>query len=61
MIAESLPLNGEAVMRAVLDRRETSALHRAATENGMVSLLDRAVDLIDSGTTSPLEIRRVFE
>lgn len=61
VIAESLPLTGEAVMRAVLDRRETPALQKAALENGMVPLAERAVALVDSGTTSPLEIRRVFE
>lgn len=60
LIAESLPLENNEIMRALLDRQDSAALRKIATENGMVSLADRAIDLVQSGTTSPLEIRRVF-
>jgi type II secretory ATPase GspE/PulE/Tfp pilus assembly ATPase PilB-like protein len=60
LIAESLPLDDDTVMRGVLDRRETSALRELALQGGMIPMTARVVSLMESGITSPLEIRRVF-
>jgi type II secretory ATPase GspE/PulE/Tfp pilus assembly ATPase PilB-like protein len=59
-LTEALPLENDNVMRSLLDRNDTFALRETAIRNGMVPLADRAVLLIESGATSPLEIRRVF-
>ena len=59
-LAEVLPLENDDVMRSLLDRNDTVALRKTAIRQGMISLSDRAFALIESGTTSPLEIRRVF-
>ena len=59
-LAEALPLENDDVMRSLLDRNDTVALRETAIRNGMTPLADRAVALIESGATSPLEIRRVF-
>lgn len=59
-IAEALPLENDAVMRSLLDRNDTVALRETAIQSGMVPLAVRAVRLIETGATSPLEIRRVF-
>jgi type II secretory ATPase GspE/PulE/Tfp pilus assembly ATPase PilB-like protein len=55
-----LPLENDDVMRSLLDRNDTVALRETAIHNGMIPLDARAFALIESGTTSPLEIRRVF-
>ena len=59
-LAEALPLENDDVARSLLDRNDTAALRETALRHGMVPLADRAVHLIESGQTSPLEIRRVF-
>jgi type II secretory ATPase GspE/PulE/Tfp pilus assembly ATPase PilB-like protein len=59
-LAEVLPLDNDDVMRSLLDRNDTVALRETAIRNGMIPLTDRAFALIESGATSPLEIRRVF-
>ena len=59
-LAEALPLENDDVMRNLLDRNDTAALRETAIRNGMISLTDRAFVLIETGATSPLEIRRVF-
>ena len=59
-LVEALPLENDDVMRSLLDRNDTAALRNTALQHGMVPLADRAVRLIESGLTSPLEIRRVF-
>ena len=59
-LTEALPLENDDVMRSLLDRNDTVALRETAIRNGMISLGDRAFALIESGATSPLEIRRVF-
>jgi len=59
-LAEALPLENDDVMRSLLDRNDTVALRETAIRNGMIPLVDRAFALIEAGTTSPLEIRRVF-
>lgn len=60
MVAESLPLKSEEMANAILERRETSVLQRIGEENGMVPFHDLAVNLIEDGVTSPVEILRVF-
>jgi len=59
-LAEALPLENDDVMRSLLDRNDTAALRETAIRHGMISLESRAFALIESGATSPLEIRRVF-
>ena len=59
-LAEALPLENDDVMRNLLDRNDTAALRETAIRNGMIPLTDRAFVLIETGATSPLEIRRVF-
>ena len=60
LLAETLPLENDEVMRSLLDRNDTAALQVVALRHGMVPLHNRAFALIESGQTSPLEIRRVF-
>ena len=59
-LAEVLPLENDDVMRNLLDRNDTVALRDTAIRHGMIPLHDRAFALIESGATSPFEIRRVF-
>ena len=59
-LAEALPLENDDVMRSLLDRNDTVALRETALCHGMVPLADRAAHLVETGMTSPLEIRRVF-
>jgi type II secretory ATPase GspE/PulE/Tfp pilus assembly ATPase PilB-like protein len=59
-LAEALPLENDDVMRSLLDRNDTVALRETAIRNGMIPLNDRAFALMESGATSPQEIRRVF-
>ena len=59
-LIEALPLENDDVMRSLLDRNDTAALRETAVRNGMVPLAERAISLVVSGDTSPLEIRRVF-
>ncbi|GHT40223.1 general secretion pathway protein GspE [Planctomycetales bacterium] len=60
LIAEALPLENPAVMRSLLDRQDTAALREIAVKSGMIPLADRAAELVESGITSPLEVRRVL-
>ncbi len=60
LLAETLPLDNDDVMLAVLDRRDTQAIGRIAAEHGMIPMRDRAMTLVESHLTSPHEIRRVF-
>ena len=59
-LVEALPLENDEVMRRLLDRNDTAALQETALRHGMIRLADRAACLMESGVTSPLEIRRVF-
>ena len=59
-LAEALPLENDDVRRSLLDRNDTAALRETAICHGMVPLSHRAFALMESGATSPLEIRRVF-
>ena len=59
-LTEALPLENEDVMRSLLDSNDTVALQETAIRNGMIPLAHRGIALIESGISSPLEIRRVF-
>ena len=59
-LAETLPLENDDVMRSLLDRNDTAALRSTAIRHGMIPLETRAFALVESGATSPQEIRRVF-
>lgn len=60
LVAESLPLNSEEMADAILERRETSVLQRIGESKGMVPFHELAVRFIEDGTTSPVEVLRVF-
>lgn len=60
LIAESLPVNANEMANAILDRKDASTIRRIASECGMISLTQAALQLIQSGQTSPLEILRVL-
>ncbi|MDO4586127.1 MAG: ATPase, T2SS/T4P/T4SS family [Planctomycetia bacterium] len=60
LVAESLPLGSDDMANAILERRETSQLLRIGKENGMITLAESAVKLIEEGKTSPIEILRVL-
>lgn len=60
LIGEFLSLADAGVARAVLDTRDSRETNRIATEHGMVSLWDRALEFVRHGKTSPAELRRVL-
>ena len=60
LVAEALPLKSDEMANAILERRETSVLQKIGEEMGMVPFHDLAVNLIEDGVTSPVEILRVF-
>lgn len=60
LVAEALPLNSEEMANAILERRETSVLQKIGEEKGMVPFHRLAIQYIEDGTTSPIEILRVF-
>ncbi|OUT59650.1 Putative type II secretion system protein E [Stieleria bergensis] len=60
LIGEFLSLADAEVARAVLDTRDSRETNRIATEHGMVSLWDRALEFVRQGKTSPAELRRVL-
>ena len=60
MIAESMPLNSEAMGSAILARKETAVFKKIGREQGMLSFGAGAIELIESGKTSPMEIIRVL-
>jgi type II secretory ATPase GspE/PulE/Tfp pilus assembly ATPase PilB-like protein len=59
-VAEALELDKPEVARAVLERRDATAIGDAAVEAGMIPLLQQAHALADRGITSPEEVIRVF-
>ena len=60
VLAEMLPLEDDALARAILARSELSVLERAALEAGMVDRWARATAAVEAGITSPAEVRRVL-
>ncbi len=60
LIAERLPnLDGQ-LAHAVIENRDTRILNQAANAEGMISLRDRALQLIQQGVTSVQEVIRVL-
>jgi type II secretory ATPase GspE/PulE/Tfp pilus assembly ATPase PilB-like protein len=60
VLAEMLLVERPAVAAAILARADATELERAAVEDGMVPLRQRAAAAVASGLTSPAEIRRVL-
>jgi type II secretory ATPase GspE/PulE/Tfp pilus assembly ATPase PilB-like protein len=53
------PLAGD-LNRAILDRRESKEIARAAAAAGMTTIFDRACAAATAGQTDPAEVRRVL-
>lgn len=60
VLAEMLPPDSDAIGRAILDRADVRRLERIAAEAGMVHRWERACIAVESGLTSPAEIRRAL-
>ncbi len=60
VIAEMLSVKPDEIGRAVLDRADTKQLEELATKSGMVTRWRQACRMVDEGTTSPAEVRRVL-
>ena len=60
LLAESLPLADDRLMRSLLDRSDTKTIRDLAVGGGMVPMTTSAVALMETHLTSPQEIRRVF-
>lgn len=48
------------VTNAILNRADSTALHKLATQSGMRTQWDRALQAINQGITSPAEVRRIL-
>ncbi|MDR0337470.1 MAG: Flp pilus assembly complex ATPase component TadA [Planctomycetaceae bacterium] len=59
-VAEILPLENEEIAHAILERRATGTLQQLALQQGMIPLVDNVVRCIETGSTSPLEAKRVL-
>ncbi len=60
LLAEILVPGRSEVGRAILDRTDVARVEAAAVAAGMVSRWDRARQAVESGATSPAEVRRVL-
>ena len=60
LIAEMITLADPAVAQGVLQRVDVAELQRRAVQGGMVDRHARALAAVESGWTSPAEIRRVL-
>ncbi len=60
VLAELLTVERNDLGRAILSRSDASALEQLAVESGMISRWSRAMTALESGVTSPAEIRRVL-
>jgi type II secretory ATPase GspE/PulE/Tfp pilus assembly ATPase PilB-like protein len=60
LLAELCVIKAASLARALLNRADTSALERLASESGMTSRWHFAVQAVREGVTSPAEVRRVF-
>lgn len=57
-LAEMLPVDSDAIGRAVLDRADVHRLESIAMESGMIHRWRRAILAVEAGVTSPAEVRR---
>jgi type II secretory ATPase GspE/PulE/Tfp pilus assembly ATPase PilB-like protein len=60
VLAEMLPPDSDEIGRAILDHADVRRLEQIAADAGMVHRWERACIAVESGVTSPAEIRRVL-
>ncbi len=60
VLAEMLTLDDSALGQAILARDDVAAIEQRALRSGMVDRWTRAIEAIESGITSPAEVRRVL-
>jgi general secretion pathway protein E len=60
VLAEMLPLDDDRLGQAILSRAELATLEERALAAGMIDRWSRAAAAVESGVTSPAEIRRVL-
>jgi general secretion pathway protein E len=60
VLAETLPLDDDRLGQAILRRGELATLEARASAAGMIDRWSRAAVAVESGATSPAEIRRVL-
>ena len=60
VLAELLTVERNDLGRAILSRSDAASLEELAIASGMVSRWSRAIEAVETGTTSPAEIRRVL-
>ena len=60
VLAEMLPLDDDRLGQAILARGELATLEERALAAGMIDRWSRAAAAVESGVTSPAEIRRVL-
>jgi type II secretory ATPase GspE/PulE/Tfp pilus assembly ATPase PilB-like protein len=60
VIAELLVTGRDEVGRAILSREDSATLEQLAIQAGMVTRWQRALEAVETGRTSPAEIRRVM-
>lgn len=60
LLAEIVVPGRDAVGRAILDRTDVARIEEAAVAAGMVTRWERARRAVESGLTSPVEVRRVL-
>jgi general secretion pathway protein E len=60
LLAELLLPRRDELRAAILDRRDTNRLQHLAQQSGMVTIWQRAFQAVESGSTSPAEVRRVL-
>ena len=60
LLTEWLEPKSAGVVRVILDRADAHSLELAAIEAGMITRWSRAVQAVEAGWTSPLEVRRVL-
>ncbi len=60
VLAEILMPGRAEVARAILDRTDVATVEKVAVTSGMATRWDRARNAVESGVTSPAEVRRVL-
>lgn len=60
LLAELLTWNSSEVVSAVLSRADAAVIRRAAIAGGLYSLGQRGLAAVQSGETTPAEVRRIF-
>ena len=60
VLAELLELDSEEIGGALMERSDSTCLHSRAIAGGMTPLWTRAIEAVEAGWTSPMEVRRVL-